>query len=123
MLPRPSFATFVDGKSAPCVKCTVFALNDSKLLKRTYSRSGTNPFALFALLLLTVPEVFTLRGLFAIPVFGERSHQLRAEQPLPNNLITLDFCIFPGLIYAIHELSFALQLSALSNDQSYHHRH
>ena len=34
----------------------------------------------------------------------------RAEQPLPYNLFSLDFCIFPGLIYAIHELNFVLQL-------------
>ena len=35
--------------------------------------------ALFALLLLRAPLVFTLRTLLALPLFGVRSHQLAAE--------------------------------------------
>lgn len=37
---------------------------------------GANPSELFALLLLTVPSVFTFTKLLELEAFGERSHQL-----------------------------------------------
>jgi hypothetical protein len=48
-------------------------------LLRRYTQSGATPLALFALLLLRAPLVFTLRTLLALPLFGVRSHQLAAE--------------------------------------------
>lgn len=41
---------------------------------------GANPSELFALLLLTVPSVFTFTKLLELPAFGERSHQLAARR-------------------------------------------
>ena len=38
------------------------------------------PFELLALLLLALPELFTLQKLLVLPELGERSHQLFAEQ-------------------------------------------
>lgn len=38
------------------------------------------PFVLVALLLLTLPLVFTLEKLVAFVAFGERSHQFAAEK-------------------------------------------
>lgn len=37
---------------------------------------GANPSELFALLLLTLPLVFTFTKLLELEAFGERSHQL-----------------------------------------------
>lgn len=38
------------------------------------------PLLLLALLLLALPELFTLQKLVVLPELGERSHQLFAEQ-------------------------------------------
>ena len=42
------------------------------------SQSATAPLPLYALLLFSEPSELTLRTLFALPGFGDRSHQLRA---------------------------------------------
>ena len=41
-------------------------------------QSAAAPLPLYALLLFNDPSVLTLRTLFALPGFGDRSHQLRA---------------------------------------------
>ena len=53
------------------------------LLRLTYAKLQSpkdTPFELLALLLLALPELFTLQKLLVLSLLGERSHQLFAEQ-------------------------------------------
>ena len=53
------------------------------LLRLTYMKLQSpkdTPFELLALLLLALPELFTLQKLLVLSLLGERSHQLFAEQ-------------------------------------------
>lgn len=53
------------------------------LLRLTYTKlqkPKDTPFELLALLLLALPELFTLQKLLVLSLLGERSHQLFAEQ-------------------------------------------
>lgn len=72
-------------RSAPCENLCV-PVPISEMLhfciisysKLPFSQSATAPLPLFALLLFSEPSELTLRTLFALPGFGDRSHQLRA---------------------------------------------
>lgn len=53
------------------------------LLRLTYTKLQSpkdTPLLLLALLLLALPELFTLQKLLVLPELGDRSHQLFAEQ-------------------------------------------
>ena len=53
------------------------------LLRLTYTKlqkPKDTPDELLALLLLALPELFTLQKLLVLSLLGERSHQLFAEQ-------------------------------------------
>ena len=53
------------------------------LLRLTHTKlqkPKDTPLELLALLLLALPELFTLQKLLVLPLLGERSHQLFAEQ-------------------------------------------
>lgn len=53
------------------------------LLRLTYMKLQSpkdTPLELLALLLLALPELFTLQKLVVLSLLGERSHQLFAEQ-------------------------------------------
>lgn len=54
----------------PCVRALLSVIPYSIL---AYSRSAETPFVLFALLLLSAPDGFTFRSLFAFDGFGERT--------------------------------------------------
>lgn len=49
------------------------------LLCLPWEEPKATPYALFALLLLTLPLLLTFRKFVVLPVFGDRSHQLFAE--------------------------------------------
>ena len=57
-------------KPIPCVRALLSVIPYSIL---AYSRSADTPFVLFALLLLSAPDGFTFRSLFAFDGFGERT--------------------------------------------------
>lgn len=57
-------------KPIPCVRA-LLSVSPYSIL--AYSRSADTPFVLFALLLLSVPDGFTFRSLFAFDGFGERT--------------------------------------------------
>lgn len=61
--------------------CTAFA---KALLVSHSIKAGRTPFELEQLLLFQLPLVFTFKALLELLVFGERSHQLVADnEPYP----------------------------------------
>ena len=72
----PEVLAFRQGTSPPSAKGTgLLRLTHTKLQK-----PKDTPLELLALLLLAFPELFTLQKLLVLPLLGERSHQLFAEQ-------------------------------------------
>lgn len=66
-------------KPIPCVRALLSVSSYSIL---AYSRSADTPFVLFALLLLSAPDGFTSRSLFAFDGFGERTWGQYRPAPL-----------------------------------------
>ena len=81
-------------ENSPLCECFAFVMRfPAKLLESSRSHSrGTSPFALFALLLLSAPDGFTLRTLLAFHGLTEPSHQLRAAGP-PANGVNPNDCL------------------------------
>lgn len=72
----------VRGRSdAPCVSVRISAAvkTTAAYFKLTFSQSAAAPLPLFALLLPSMPSGLTLRTLFALNGFGERSHRKAAQ--------------------------------------------
>ena len=63
---------------SPFCMGSAFALAGYSVCPISIQNPGAKPFELFALLLLTVPSVFTFTKLVELLAFGERSHQLTA---------------------------------------------
>lgn len=79
---------------------TDFNLEPKFTLNGLFTQSGATPLALLALLLLTLPEVLTLRVLLALLTFGLRNHQFLGDIQLLSiviyllNLLISDFIQF-----------------------------
>lgn len=65
---------------------------------------GARPLVLPALLLLAVPELFTLQKFEELPELGERSHQLPRLQSIPkvdSYFLFLNLCLSESMILRI----------------------